>query len=42
MQHYLKILLAAAASVFFPCPDRRAGGDVRVIFITHGQAGDPY
>ena len=44
MQHYFKILLAAAASLFFACApiDAQAADKMRVIFITHGQAGDPY
>jgi simple sugar transport system substrate-binding protein len=44
MQHYVKILLAAAASLFFVCApiDAQAADKMRVIFITHGQAGDPY
>src|SRR4029453_6561306 len=38
------ILLAAAASLFFVCApiDAQAADKMRVIFITHGQAGDPY
>ena len=45
MQRYFKILLAAVASVFFTCAPidvQAADKKLRVIFITHGQAGDPY